>query len=71
LLNKFDFRLVGLFAPLDVLEQRELERGDRDIGLARWQHRRVHAGIRYDLEIDTAVRSPNETARIISQTFDL
>lgn len=71
LLTKFDFRLVGLFAPLDVLERRELERGDRDIGLARWQYRRVHAGIRYDLEVDTATRSPNEVARIISQAFDL
>lgn len=71
LLQKFDFRLVGLFAPLDVLERRERERGDRDIGLARWQYRRVHAGIRYDLEVDMAARSPNEAAQIISQAFDL
>jgi len=71
LLKNFDFRLVGLFAPLDVLERRELERGDREIGLARWQYRRVHAGIRYDLEIDMAARSPNEAAQIISQAFDL
>jgi len=71
LLKKFDFRLVGLFAPLDVLERRERERGDREIGLARWQYRRVHAGIRYDLEVDMAARSPTEAARIISQAFDL
>lgn len=49
---------VGLFAPLDDLEQREKDRGDRLLGLARWQHDRVHKGISYDLEIDTSAHSP-------------
>ncbi len=30
LLSRYRLRLVGLFAPLDVLEQRERDRGDRD-----------------------------------------
>lgn len=42
LLSRFNFRLVGLFAPLEVLEARERGRGDRAIGLARWQHERFH-----------------------------
>jgi chloramphenicol 3-O phosphotransferase len=71
LLGKFDFHLVGLFAPLDVLEQREQARGDRDLGLARWQFDRVHAGISYDLEIDTATLTPPEAAETIRQAFDL
>jgi len=71
LLAEFDLRVVGLIAPLDVLERRERERGDRDIGLARWQYRRVHNGVRYDLEIDMTTRSPTEAAQIISQTFSL
>lgn len=50
LLSRFGLRFVGLFAPLDVLETRERERGDRAIGLARWQYDRVHRGIAYDLE---------------------
>ncbi len=29
-----DFHAVGLFAPLEVIEQRERERGDRTLGLA-------------------------------------
>ena len=45
---------IGLFASLEILEQREKRRGDRIIGLARWQFERVHKGIEYDLEIETS-----------------
>jgi chloramphenicol 3-O phosphotransferase len=38
LLQSFDLYLVGLIAPLDVLEARERARGDRMIGLARRQY---------------------------------
>lgn len=71
LLQAFDFRLVGLFAPLDVLEARERARGDRQIGLARWQYDRVHRGITYDLELDTAAARPTECARLIRDAFGL
>ena len=62
---------VGLFAPLEVLEARELARGDRAIGLARWQFSRVHSGLAYDLEIDTAAASPLECAQAIKAAFGL
>ena len=71
LLRPFDLRLVGLFAPLDVLEARERARGDRDLGLARWQYGRVHRGITYDLELDTAAAPPMECARLIRDAFGL
>lgn len=71
LLSDFHLRFVGLFAPLEVLEARERNRGDRLIGLARWQYERVHQGIRYDLEIDTTCASPFETARLIRDAFGL
>jgi chloramphenicol 3-O phosphotransferase len=71
LLSGFDVRLVGLFAPLDVLEARERQRGDREIGLARWQYDRVHRGVVYDLEIDTTVTSPLENAQRIRDAFGL
>lgn len=71
LLAGYDVRLVGLFAPLDVLEARERRRGDRRIGLARWQYQRVHRGIAYDLTIDTTATSPEENARIIRDAFGL
>lgn len=71
LLAGYDVRLVGLFAPLDVLEARERARGDRAIGLARWQYDRVHRGVVYDLEIDTTMTTPLESARIIRDAFGL
>ena len=62
---------VGLFAPLEVLEQRERDRGDRQIGLARWQYDRVHHGVVYDLEIDTSGSTPIECAQTIAEAFAL
>ncbi len=60
LLGRHDLRFVGLFAPLDVLESRERARGDRELGLSRWQYQRVHGGIEYDLTLDTEHSSPAE-----------
>lgn len=71
LLGGFDVRVVGLFAPLEVLERRERERGDRAIGLARWQYERVHRGVTYDLEIDTTQMTPDAAAQTIRQAFGL
>ena len=33
LLSPFGVRLIGLFAPLELLEERELARGDRKVGV--------------------------------------
>jgi len=71
LLAGFNARLVGLFAPLDVLEARERARGDREIGLARWQFDRVHQGVAYDLEIDAAKSTPLENAQRIRDAFGI
>ena len=71
LLRAFDLRLVGLFAPLDMLEMRERARGDRQVGLARWQYDRVHQGVTYDLELDTVAARPTECARLIRDAFGL
>ena len=71
LLAGLAFHTVGVFAPLDVLEARERERGDRLIGLARWQYDRVHQGKRYDLELDTSKSTPLECATLIKQKFGL
>ena len=71
LLSAFDVFLVGVFAPLDVLEARERQRGDRQIGLARWQYDRVHKGKSYDLEVDTGSATPLECAQLIKQEFGL
>ncbi len=65
------FHAVGLFAPLEVVERREKARGDRTLGLARWQFEKVHAGMAYDLELDTSVASPEALAGLIKEAFGL
>lgn len=71
ILSQHDVHFVGLFAPLDILEDRERKRGDRLIGLARWQYGRVHSGIMYDLAVDTTIASSLECAHRIRSAFDL
>ena len=71
LLAGFDLRMVGLFASLEVLEQRERARGDREIGLARWQYKRVHQDMVYDLEIDTDAATAMQSAEMIRERFGL
>ncbi|MGE0116570.1 MAG: chloramphenicol phosphotransferase CPT family protein [Dongiaceae bacterium] len=71
LLAPFRLFRVGVFAPLDVLEARERQRGDRLIGLARWQYDRVHKGATYDLEIDASTATPMECAWLIKEKFGL
>lgn len=71
LLAPFDFHAVGVFAPLEVIEARERARGDRRIGLARWQYDRVHRNRRYDLELDAATATPLACAEKIKAAFGL
>ena len=71
LLAPFQLHLVGVFAPLDILEDRELQRGDRRIGLARWQYERVHEAMDYDLEIDAGRATADECALAIKERFAL
>ena len=71
LLAAFEVFRVGVFAPLDILEARERQRGDRLIGLARWQFDRVHKDMEYDLEVDTSSASPMECADMIRLRFRL
>jgi chloramphenicol 3-O phosphotransferase len=64
-------RFVGVFAPLEILEERERRRGDRLIGLARWQYGRVHRNRRYDLEVETSRDTALTCAQRIKDRFDL
>ena len=60
-----EWLLVGVRAPLPVLEERERDRGNRIRGEARAQADVIHAGIEYDLTLDTASQSPEECATAI------
>ncbi|WP_329430477.1 chloramphenicol phosphotransferase CPT family protein [Streptosporangium sp. NBC_01495] len=54
--------LVGVRCPLAELERREVERGDRQRGLAALQYHEVHSHELHDLDVDTSVHSPRECA---------
>ncbi|WP_299640369.1 hypothetical protein [uncultured Ruegeria sp.] len=71
LLEPYDFYMVGVFAPLEALEERERNRGDWKIGLSRWQFERVHEGMIYDLSINTATASPQACAELIKAGLSL
>lgn len=51
---------IGLRCPIDILEEREKKRGDRELGMAKMQFEKVHQGITYGLELDTNIKSPEE-----------
>jgi chloramphenicol 3-O phosphotransferase len=60
--------LVGVRAPLDVLEERERRRDDRDTGMAREQSRNAAFSRGYDLVIDTSMHTP-ETGAVAIRGF--
>lgn len=54
--------LVGVHCSAQELERRERARGDRSIGLAASQMDWLHRRMRYDVQIDTTDRKPEELA---------
>lgn len=53
LLREFDVFFVGLHCPLDELQRRERERGDRRIGEAEADFAITHTFCLYDLEVSS------------------
>ena len=58
---------VGVRCDPTVATEREKGRGDRVTGMAELQAEMVHAGIAYDMEVDTSEMSAVECARLIAQ----
>lgn len=56
---------VGIFAPLEVIEQREKMRGDRMQGQAKNDFESVHLEKKYDITVDTGKLSPQQCALAI------
>jgi chloramphenicol 3-O phosphotransferase len=57
---------VGVRCSLEELERRELARGDRRAGNARYQVELVHEHGVYDLEVDTTEATPEACAALIA-----
>lgn len=56
---------IGVTCRGDVATRRERERGDRVLGGHAFQASRVHAGVDYDLVVDTTSQSASDLARQI------
>ena len=56
---------VGVFCPVEILEERERARRDRVQGRARGLAEVVHGFMSYDLEVDTGAHSPQACVEAI------
>jgi chloramphenicol 3-O phosphotransferase len=69
-LRGLDVVWVGVRCDSEIAEARELQRGDRARGLARYQSERVHAGVSYDIVVDTSDTSSDICAMSILATLE-
>jgi chloramphenicol 3-O phosphotransferase len=65
-LGGLDVLWVGVHCDPDVAAGRELARGDRVVGMAAAQAELVHAGVTYDVEVDTTHAEALDCARAIA-----
>ncbi|MGF1754606.1 chloramphenicol phosphotransferase CPT family protein [Vibrio makurazakiensis] len=71
ILSNFDVVRVKVQCCLDVCEAREKARGDRAIGLARWEYPLVHQHMNYDITIDTTDITPAKGAEQVFTKLEL
>lgn len=71
LLHDAPVTFVKVTCPLHELERREVERGNRDIGLAKWQLSHMDFNDVYDLEVNTYENSIEECAEFIKRKMKL
>ena len=69
-LKNYHVIYVGVITPLEVLEKREKERGNRLLGSARSQYFKVHENVQYDLEINTHTTPLDENVEKIIGTLN-
>lgn len=61
----YEFYLVGIFCPREVIAKREIERKNRTLGSAELQFDVVHKNKNYSLTLDSSQASPKESAQKI------
>ncbi|GIP29399.1 hypothetical protein J23TS9_45290 [Paenibacillus sp. J23TS9] len=69
LLSNYPVIFVRVNCPIHELERRERDRGDRDIGQAKWQSERIHEHGTYDLEVNTFENTIEECAELIMKNI--
>ena len=70
-LNDESVVYIQIKAEISTLEQRELERGDREIGLAKSQLDEISNSSGYHFTIDTTYKSSDESADEIIAKLNL
>lgn len=71
LLHELPVTFVKVICPLQELERRELERGDRELGQAKWQLGHMDFNDIYDLEVDTYENSIEECVKLIKNKIEV
>lgn len=66
LLANHDVLFVAVHCPLDVLIEREKQRGDRPIGSALRDFETIHVGKAYDLELDSRAGIEANVERVLA-----
>lgn len=64
-LKDYNVYWIGVNAPLEIIEEREKQRGNRLLGHARSHYHTVHGPQIYDLMIDNTNLTPKQSAQII------
>lgn len=64
-LRDYTVYFIAVKPPVEVAEQREIARGDREVGLARGLYKAIYGEYNYDLVIDSSLYTPEESARLI------
>jgi chloramphenicol 3-O phosphotransferase len=65
-----DVFTVGVTCPIDILEARERDRGDRVLGRARGLAGVVHGFLTYDITVDTGAMTPAACVSAILAALD-
>jgi chloramphenicol 3-O phosphotransferase len=68
-LRDLDVCWIGVRCAPEIAAARELERGDRPAGGAQQQALTVHAGMQYDLEVDTSVLEEDAAFAVIADAL--
>jgi chloramphenicol 3-O phosphotransferase len=68
-LKGLDVCWVGVRCDPEIAAEREARRGSRLPGIARHQAESVHAGVRYDVEVDTGVLDQREAMTLIAESM--
>jgi len=69
-LKDFNVLWIGMIAPVEILEQREKDRGDRKIGSAKHQAGYVHFNVQYNMIIDTNEQKIDDIAENIQKIIE-